>query len=145
VTDACKALEEQRLSERAAALALAKEATRNVERQLLATQKAAAPEADDTMSSPDDVTFSRDATVVSRLHAALVCYTLDDHVLTNKIDDTMYWYHYDGVVLTWMLDNLSVELQEIVREPSETARRAWLAIEAQFLRNREPHVLQLDE
>jgi hypothetical protein len=49
-------------------------------------------------------------------------YALDSHVLTDKIDITTFWYHYDGIVLTWMLDTLSVELQEIIREPLETAR-----------------------
>jgi hypothetical protein len=59
LTDTRKALEEQRQSERAAALALEKEeVARTVERQLLAAQKAAAPEADDTISSPSDNTSS---------------------------------------------------------------------------------------
>jgi hypothetical protein len=49
-------------------------------------------------------------------------YTLDNHVLTDKIDITTSWYHYDGFVLTWMLDTLSVELQEIIHEPLESAR-----------------------
>jgi hypothetical protein len=109
------------------------------------------PEADDTVSSLDDDT-SRDATLVAYLHGQVVVvqnvrslvtiiidplstnylwwcdmmlpalrrYALDDHVLINKIDDTTYWYHV--IVLTWMLGILSVELQEIVREPSETTR-----------------------
>jgi hypothetical protein len=37
---------------------------------------------------------------------ALRRYALDDHVLTDKIEDTAYWYHYDGIVLTWMLVTL---------------------------------------
>jgi hypothetical protein len=57
---------------------------------------------------------------------------LDDNVLIDKIDDTTYWYHYDRIVLTWMLNSLSLELQDMVHEPLETARWAWLAIEAQF-------------
>jgi hypothetical protein len=47
-------------------------------------------------------------------------------------------------VVAWILGTLSPELHEIVREPTETARQAWRAIEAQFLGNRELHVLQLD-
>jgi hypothetical protein len=47
-------------------------------------------------------------------------------------------------VVTWILGTLSPELHEIVREPTETARQAWLAIEAQFLGNNESCVLQLD-
>jgi hypothetical protein len=52
--DAYKALEEQRQRERAATLALEEEVV---------------PEADDTISSPDDDTSSRDATMVAHLHA----------------------------------------------------------------------------
>jgi hypothetical protein len=47
-------------------------------------------------------------------------------------------------MVTWILGTLSLELHEIVREPTETARQAWLAIEAQFLGNNESRVLQLD-
>jgi hypothetical protein len=53
---------------------------------------------------------------------ALRRYALDDHILTDKIDNTTYWYHYDEIVLTWMLGTLSVELQEIVCEPFKTTR-----------------------
>jgi hypothetical protein len=65
--------------------------------------------------------------------------TIRRYVLTDKIDDTMYWYHYDGIMLTWMLGTLSFKLQEIVYEPLDTVRQAWLAIEPQFLSNRETH------
>jgi hypothetical protein len=47
-------------------------------------------------------------------------------------------------VVTWILGTLSPELHEIVRELTETACQAWLAIEAQFLDNSESRVLQLD-
>jgi uncharacterized membrane protein YgcG len=50
-----------------------------------------------------------------------------------------------GIVLMWMLDTLSVELQEIIHEPLEPVLWAWLAIKALFLRNREPRILPLDE
>jgi hypothetical protein len=49
---------------------------------------------------------------------ALCRYTLNDNILTNKITEIAYWYHYNRIVLTWMLATLSVELQEIIREPS---------------------------
>jgi hypothetical protein len=32
---------------------------------------------------------------------ALRRYALDDHILTDKIDNTTYWYHYDEIVLTF--------------------------------------------
>jgi hypothetical protein len=46
-------------------------------------------------------------------------------------------------MVTWILGTLSPELQDIVREPTETARQAWLTIEAQFLSISELRVLQL--
>jgi hypothetical protein len=74
----------------------------------------------------------------------LCCYILDDHVLFDVTDPSIYWARLDNIVVTWILGTLSPELHEIVREPTETARQTWLVIEAQFLGNSEPHVLQLD-
>jgi hypothetical protein len=71
-------------------------------------------------------------------------YTLDDHVLSDVVDPSVYWARLDNIVVTWILGTLSPELHEIVREPTETARQAWLVIEAQFLGNSESRVLQLD-
>jgi hypothetical protein len=47
-------------------------------------------------------------------------------------------------MVTWILIILSPKLHEIVREPTETARQAWLTLEAQLLNNCESLVLQLD-
>jgi hypothetical protein len=74
----------------------------------------------------------------------LRCYALNDHVLSDVADPSVYWARLDNIVVTWILGTLSPELHEIVREPTETARQAWLAIEAQFLGNSESRVLQLD-
>jgi hypothetical protein len=74
----------------------------------------------------------------------LCCYTLDDHVLFDVTDPSIYWDRLDNIMVTWILGTLSPELHEIVREPTETARQTWLVIEAQFLGNSEPRVLQLD-
>jgi hypothetical protein len=74
----------------------------------------------------------------------LRCYALDDHVLSNAADPSVYWARLDSIMVTWILGTLSPELHEIVREPTETAHQAWLAIEAQFLGNSESRVLQLD-
>jgi hypothetical protein len=71
-------------------------------------------------------------------------YALDAHVLSDVADPSVYWARLDSIVVTWILGTLSPELHEIVREPMETARQAWLAIEAQFLGNNELRVLQLD-
>ena len=71
-------------------------------------------------------------------------YALDDHVLSNVADPSTYWARLNNIVVTWILGTLSPELHEIVREPTKTARQAWLAIEAQFLDNSESRVLQLN-
>jgi hypothetical protein len=71
-------------------------------------------------------------------------YTLDDHILSDFTDLSIYWVRLDNIMVIWILDTLSPELHEIIRELTETARKAWLAMEAQFLSNRESCVLQLD-
>jgi hypothetical protein len=63
-------------------------------------------------------------------------YTLDDHILSDFTDLSIYWVRLDNIMVTWILDTLSPELHEIIRELTETARKAWLAMEAQFLSNR---------
>jgi hypothetical protein len=50
----------------------------------------------------------------------------------------------DSVVLSWLNDIITVEMQDIVRDQEDTARQAWLALEGQFLRNREARALHLD-
>jgi hypothetical protein len=71
-------------------------------------------------------------------------YALDNHILSNVTDPSICWGRLDSIVVTWILDTLSSELHEIVREPTESACQAWLTIEAQFLGNSESRVLQLD-
>jgi hypothetical protein len=73
----------------------------------------------------------------------LRCHALDDHILSDVADPSIYWARLDIIVVIWILSTLSPELHEIVQEPTETARQAWPAIEAQFLGN-ELRVLQLD-
>jgi hypothetical protein len=74
----------------------------------------------------------------------LRCYALDDHVLSDVADPSVCWARLDSIVVAWILGTLSPELHKIVKEPTETARQAWLVIEAQFLGNSESRVLQLD-
>jgi hypothetical protein len=69
---------------------------------------------------------------------------LDYHVLSDVSEPSVYWARLDNIMVTWILGTLFPKLHEIVREPTETARQAWLMIEAQLLGNSEPHVLQLD-
>jgi hypothetical protein len=49
----------------------------------------------------------------------------------------------DSVVLSWLHGTITIELQDIIRDQTDTARQAWLALEGQFLRNHEaraPHI-----
>jgi hypothetical protein len=69
---------------------------------------------------------------------------LDDHVLSDIADPSHYWARLDNIVVTWILGTLSLELHEIIRESTETARQAWLALNGQFIGNHESPVLQLD-
>jgi hypothetical protein len=50
----------------------------------------------------------------------------------------------DSVVLSWLNDTISVKLQDIVHDQEGTAHQAWLALEEQFLRNREARAFHLD-
>jgi hypothetical protein len=44
----------------------------------------------------------------------LCCYTLDDHVLSDVVDLSVYWDRLDRIMVTWILDILSTDLHEIV-------------------------------
>jgi hypothetical protein len=70
-------------------------------------------------------------------------YALDDHVLSNVVDLSIYWARLDSLLVTWILGTLSPELHEIIQELMKTARQAWRAIEAQFLSICVALVLQL--
>jgi hypothetical protein len=61
----------------------------------------------------------------------LHCCALNDHVLSDVADPSVYCARLDSIMLTWILGTLSPELHKIVRESTETTRQAWLAIEAQ--------------
>jgi hypothetical protein len=50
----------------------------------------------------------------------------------------------DEVVLSWIHDTLTAELQDIVRVPDDTAHRIWGALEAQFLGHRQTRILYLE-
>jgi hypothetical protein len=71
-------------------------------------------------------------------------YALDEHVLSDVADPSIYWARLESIMVTWILGTLSLELHEIIRELIETARQVWLTIEAQFLDNSESCDLQLD-
>ena len=74
-------------------------------------------------------------------------YALDDHVLTDAppAARTPSWLRLDSIVLSWILGTISLDLHDLVRStPESTARRAWLALEGQFLGNAEARALRLD-
>ncbi|XP_066313450.1 uncharacterized protein, partial [Miscanthus floridulus] len=74
-------------------------------------------------------------------------YALDDHVLTDAppAARTPSWLRLDSIVLSWILGTISLDLHDLVRSTHEsTARRAWLALEGQFLGNAEARALRLD-
>jgi hypothetical protein len=71
-------------------------------------------------------------------------YALDDHIPSDITDPPTYWARLYIIMVTWILNTLSPELHEVVREPTETAHQEWLALEAQFLDNRKSLILQLN-
>jgi hypothetical protein len=76
---------------------------------------------------------------------ALTWYSLADHVLSDDgfIDDPT-WTRRDVVILCWLTNTTTVDLQEVVRERGHPARHLWLTLENQFLDNHETRTLHLD-
>jgi hypothetical protein len=76
-------------------------------------------------------------------------YALDDHVSSDAptLDDP-HWCRMDGMVLSWLLGTISVDLPETTcacdHSRNRTAQQFWVALEEQFLNNREAHALHLD-
>jgi len=54
------------------------------------------------------------------------------------------WARMDCVVKSWIIATLTDDLGEIIRAQGSTARHAWLAVESQFLGNREARSIQLE-
>ena len=72
-------------------------------------------------------------------------FVLDDHVLVDHdAPPPRSWCLMDSVVLSWLHGTITVELQDIIRDQADTARQAWLALEDQFLGNRDARALHLD-
>jgi hypothetical protein len=72
-------------------------------------------------------------------------FALADHVLDEPVAPlSPSWVQMDNVVLSWLNDTITVKLQDIVRDQADTAHQAWLALEDQFLGNREARALHLD-
>ena len=72
-------------------------------------------------------------------------FALQDHVfLDAPPPSSPDWERMDCVVRSWLHSTISADLAEVVMGRGGSARAAWLAIEAQFLGNRETHALHLD-
>jgi hypothetical protein len=71
-------------------------------------------------------------------------FSLQAHVLLAAPVPSPDWDRMDYVVKSWILDSLTDDLAEIVSSQGATARDAWLAIESQFLGNRETRAIQLE-
>jgi hypothetical protein len=72
-------------------------------------------------------------------------YALDDHVLIDAsvAVQSPSWLRLNSIVLSWILGTISLDLHDLVRN-SPDARRAWLALEEQFLGNAKAWALRLD-
>jgi hypothetical protein len=72
-------------------------------------------------------------------------YALVDHVLDDIVaPPSPAWSLMDTVVLSWLHGTITVELQDIIRDQADKGRQAWLALEEQFLGNRDARALHLD-
>jgi hypothetical protein len=78
------------------------------------------------------------------MEQALQRYALIKHVMNDTPSNDPGWIRMDNVVLNWISNSISADLHQVVRERGCTVRHLWLAIENQFLDNREQRTLHLD-
>jgi hypothetical protein len=78
------------------------------------------------------------------MERALQRYALLKHVTDDAPSNDPGWIRMDNVILNWISNSISADLHQVVRERDCTTRHLWLAIENQFLDNREQHTLHLD-
>ena len=72
-------------------------------------------------------------------------YALADHVLTDATFPAIpHWVRMDLHVLSWIYASITTDLFEIITTSAPSAHGAWLALEQQFVGNRETHVLLVD-
>jgi hypothetical protein len=80
----------------------------------------------------------------------LMMMVLERYALLNHVDSDVYssidpgWRRMDNIVLNWISNSITPELHQVVQEHGATARHLLLAIENQFLGNREQCTLHLD-
>jgi hypothetical protein len=91
-----------------------------------------------------DITSSNYAIWRDLMLMALTQYSLADHVLSDDaFTDNPAWTRMDVVVLYWLTNTITVDLQEVVQEHGRPARHQWLALENKFLGNHVTHTLHL--
>jgi hypothetical protein len=92
-----------------------------------------------------DTTSSNYAIWRDLMLMTLTQYTLAVHVLfDDAFTDDPAWTRMDAVILCWLTNTITADLQEVVRERGRPTRHMWLTLENQFLGNRETHTLHLD-
>jgi hypothetical protein len=79
------------------------------------------------------------------MEQALQRYALIKHVTDDAPSNDPGWIRIDSVVQNWISNSISTDLHQVVRERGCTTRHLWLAIENQFLGNREQRTLHLDD
>jgi hypothetical protein len=78
------------------------------------------------------------------MEQALQRYALLEHIMDDAPSTDPGWIQLGSVVLNWISNSISADLHQVVREHDCTVRHLWLAIENQFLDNREHRTLHLD-
>jgi hypothetical protein len=78
------------------------------------------------------------------IEQALQRYALLKHVMDNTRSTDPRWIRIDSVILKWISNSISADLHQVVWERGCKMRHLWLAIENQFLGNREKRTLHLD-
>jgi hypothetical protein len=78
------------------------------------------------------------------MEQALQRYALLEHVTDDTPSTDPGWIQMNSVVLNWISNSISSDLHQVVREHGCTVHHLWLAIENQFLSNREHRTLHLD-
>ena len=71
-------------------------------------------------------------------------FSLQDHIHLDAPVLSPDWARMDCVVKSWILGTLADDLAEAISSQGSTARDAWLAVESQFLENREARAIQLE-
>jgi hypothetical protein len=72
-------------------------------------------------------------------------YALADRVLSDAtFPDVPAWDRMDTVVQSWLYNTILPKLQDVTCQNGHTTRDAWLALEDQFISNRETRALHID-